>query len=112
MTHPADPDHGNAYFEIARELARLADAHRAADSPQLGRAAAELGLVYLEFGEYGPLGDHGIEAYEAAEAARDSLAAGGAVTAMAHTAAARLHMGIDAIDRRRLDGHAPRFRPH
>ncbi|MGW5336210.1 hypothetical protein [Streptomyces bauhiniae] len=89
----------SVYRKIARELAAQADQHAADRHPQLGRCAAELGLVYLEFEAHHPVTDHGVRAWDAAEAARESLQNGTAVGCGADTARARLHLALDALAR-------------
>lgn len=89
----------SVYRKIARELAAQADQHAADRHPQLGRCAAELGLVYLEFEAHPPTTDHGVRAWEAAEAARESLTWGTAVGCGSDTARARLHLSLDALAR-------------
>ncbi|SDL37886.1 hypothetical protein [Streptomyces indicus] len=89
----------SVYRKIARELAAQADQHAADRHPQLGRCAAELGLVYLEFEAHPPTTDHGVRAWDAAEAARESLTWGTAVGCGSDTARARLHLALDALAR-------------
>lgn len=89
----------SVYQQIARELAAEADQHRADRHPQLGRCAAELGLVYLEFDAHPPVSEHGVKAWQAAESARESLQYGTAVGCGADTASARLHLALDALAR-------------
>ncbi|GHJ05615.1 hypothetical protein TPA0906_74800 [Streptomyces olivaceus] len=89
----------SVYRKIARELAAQADQHAADRHPQLGRCAAELGLVYLEFEAHPPTTDHGVGAWDAAEAARESLTWGTAVGCGSDTARARLHLSLDALAR-------------
>ncbi|WP_369198998.1 hypothetical protein [Streptomyces djakartensis] len=84
----------SAYRQIAAELAEQADAEAAANHPQLARANAELGLVYLAF-ETAPLANpHVAAAWKAAEDARQSLSYGTAIGAQADTARARLHLAL------------------
>ncbi|MFF4709505.1 hypothetical protein [Streptomyces sp. NPDC001297] len=89
----------SVYRQIARELAAEADQHAADRHPQLGRCAADLGLVYLEFDAHPPASEHGVKAWEAAEAARESLQYGTAVGCGSDTARARLHLALDALAR-------------
>ncbi|MFI9005502.1 MULTISPECIES: hypothetical protein [Streptomyces] len=91
----------SVYRKIARELAAEADQHAADRHPQLGRCAAELGLLYLEFELHPPASEHGVKAWEAAEAARESLTWGTAVGCGSDTARARLHLALDALARER-----------
>ncbi|MGW2227479.1 hypothetical protein [Streptomyces formicae] len=84
----------SVYRQIAAELADQADAEAAAQHPQLGRACAELGLVYLAF-ETAPMSNARVaKAWEAAEDARRSLTYGTAVGCGADTARARLHLAL------------------
>ncbi|MFD9819090.1 hypothetical protein [Streptomyces violascens] len=88
----------SVYRQIAAELADQADAEAAAHHPQLGRACAELGLVYLAL-ETAPLANSRVaRAWQAAEDARESLAYGTAVGCGADTARARLHLALAALD--------------
>ncbi|MCY1649231.1 hypothetical protein OVA19_00140 [Streptomyces sp. SL203] len=99
MTTDRNADGGNAYHQIARELADAADARAHAGHHRLAKTTAELGLLYLELALHAPAGEHGVTAWEAAEEARDSLQHGTAVDAAATTARARLHLGLDTLDR-------------
>ena len=75
------PTDRSVYRQIAAELADEADAQAATRHPHLGKAAAELGLVYLQF-ETAPLAnDHVAKTWEAAEAARGGLMYADAVSA-------------------------------
>ncbi|MGN9821901.1 hypothetical protein ACTMUQ_42315 [Streptomyces sp. SD11] len=86
------------YRQIAAELAAQADAEAAANHPQLGRANAELGLVYLAF-ETAPMANpHVAAAWKAAEDARQSLTYGTAIGALTDTARARLHLALVELD--------------
>ncbi|MDJ0345540.1 hypothetical protein QMK19_33890 [Streptomyces sp. H10-C2] len=88
----------SVYRQIAAELADRADAEAAAQHPHLGRACAELGLVYLAL-ETAPLSNrHVAAAWKAAEDARQSLAYGTAVGCAADTARARLHLALGELD--------------
>ncbi|NGN63146.1 hypothetical protein G5C51_04390 [Streptomyces sp. A7024] len=86
---------------IAADLAEVADAEARTRHPQLGRAAAELGLVYLAFVDQPPTGPHGLQAWQAAEAARYAVREGSALNVSADTARARLHLALDALDHQR-----------
>lgn len=84
----------SVYRQIAAELAGQADAEAAANHPQLARANAELGLVYIAF-ETAPLSNPHVEAaWKAAEEARESLTYGTAVGALAGIARACLHLAL------------------
>ncbi|MER7316269.1 hypothetical protein [Streptomyces halstedii] len=88
----------SVYRQIAAELADQADAEAAAHHPQLGRACAELGLVYLAF-ETAPMSNaHVAKAWQAAEDARQSLTYGTAVGCGSDTARARLHLALAELD--------------
>lgn len=99
MITDRNADGGNAFHQIARELAEAADARAGAGDHRIAKTTAELGLLYLELALHAPVGEHGVKAWESAEEARDSLQHGTAVDAAATTARARLHLGLDALDR-------------
>ncbi|MEU2395067.1 hypothetical protein [Streptomyces sp. NPDC007369] len=91
------------FRQTARELAAQADEHAQAGRHQLGRCAAELGLLYLEFETNPPPGEHGRLAWDAAEEARESLAYGTAVGCGSNTSRARLHLALAALDEHPAD---------